>query len=117
MLCNTFYLNSKEETIVNENKIEDLFLSIYSTVASNIQASLLQCSGWITNSVINHTFNTLKCNPLASCSYIKLTKVLGDPRKGLINIQIIDGNVCSKWSFSLRFPKLSNLDFSRSETQ
>ena len=106
MLCNTFYLNSKAETIVNENKIEDLFLSIYSTVTSNIQASLQQCSGWITNSVINHTFNTSKCNPLASCSYIKLTKVLGHPRKGLINIQIIDDNVCSKWSFLIKISKI-----------
>lgn len=30
--CNTFYLNSKGETIINENGIDDVFVSIYSTI-------------------------------------------------------------------------------------
>ena len=35
-------------------------------------------------------------NPLAGSSYIKLTKELDHPRKGLINIQNIDDNECFK---------------------
>ena len=36
-------------------------------------------------------------NPLAGSSYIKLTKELNHPRKGLINIKNIDDNECFKW--------------------
>ena len=34
---------------------------------------------------------------MAGSSYIKLTKELGHPRKGLINIQNTDDNECFKW--------------------
>ena len=37
---NTFYSNSKVETIINESNIDDAFESIYSTIISNIQISL-----------------------------------------------------------------------------
>ena len=36
---------SKDETIVNENDVDDVFKSIYSTVMSNIQKSLGNGSG------------------------------------------------------------------------
>ena len=36
----TFYLNSKGETIINESDINDVFESIYTTIISNIQKSL-----------------------------------------------------------------------------
>ena len=39
-LYSNFYLNSKGETIINENDIDDLFESIYSTIISNTQTSL-----------------------------------------------------------------------------
>ena len=48
------------------------------------------CSGWIIDSVIDHTIRISKCNPLTGSSYTKLTKELDHPRKGLINIQNID---------------------------
>ena len=67
-----------------------MFQSIYTTVITNIQQSLGKCSGWIINSVIDHTIRISKCNPLTGSSYIKLTKELDHPRKGLINIQNID---------------------------
>ena len=44
--------------------------------------------GWI---------NIWKCNPLAEGNYIKLTKELDDPKKGLIEIQKFDDNECFKW--------------------
>ena len=36
-------------------------------------------------------------NPIAGGNYIKLSKELDHPRKGLINIQNIDDNKCFKW--------------------
>ena len=40
----------------------------------------------------------LKYIPLDGSSYKKLLKELNHPRKGLINIQNIDGNECLKWN-------------------
>ena len=78
-LYRTFYLNSKSETVVNENDIDDVFELIYSTIVSNIQTSLGK----------DHNINILKYNTLAGSSYIKLPKELNHPKKGLINIQIL----------------------------
>ena len=36
----TFYLNSKAKTIINESDVNDVFESIYTTVISSIQKSL-----------------------------------------------------------------------------
>ena len=38
-----------------------------------------------------------KINPLAGISHVKLTKELDNPRKGLINIQNINGNEWLNW--------------------
>ena len=89
----TFYLNSKEEIIINEKDIDDLFQSIYTTTVSNKQKSLGKGPGWNIDSVIDHTISISKHNPLAGGSYIKLPKELDHPIKGLINIQNIDNNV------------------------
>ena len=72
--------------------------SILQSIISNIQKSLGKGSGWIIDSIINHTVSILKYNLLAGSSYIKLPKELDHPRKGLINIQNIDHNKCFKWS-------------------
>ena len=42
------------------------------TMVSNIQISLGKGSDWIIDSVIDHTINISKYNPLAVSSYIKL---------------------------------------------
>ena len=49
-LYSTFYSNSKARTIINEGDIVDVLESIYITIISNIQKSLRQGSGWITDS-------------------------------------------------------------------
>ena len=61
-LNDTFYSNSKAETIINWSNIDCIFESIYSTIVSNIQKSLGQGSGWIADSVINHNVNISKYN-------------------------------------------------------
>ena len=59
----------------------------YRKIITNIQKSLGKDSGWIIDSVIDHTISTSKYNLLAVGSYIKLPKELYHPRKGLVNIQ------------------------------
>ena len=92
-----FYSSSKAEIIINESDIENVFKSIYTTITANIQKSLGKGSGWIINSVIDHTISISNYNPLSRGSYIKLPKELGHSRKLLINIQNIDDNECFKW--------------------
>ena len=69
--------------------------SVYTTIISNIKKSLQKGSGWIIDSVTDHTITISKYNPLPESSYIKLPKELDHPRKGLINIQNTDDNVLS----------------------
>ena len=57
-----------------------------------MQKSLGKGSGWIIDSVIDHTINISKYNYLSGSSYIKLPKELDHLRKGSINIQNIDDN-------------------------
>ena len=66
-----FYSSSKAEEIINENDIDDLFQSIYTTIITSTQKSLGKDSDWINDSVIGHTISISKYNPLAGSSYIK----------------------------------------------
>ena len=54
---NTFYLNLKVKTVINESDIGDAFQSIHSTTISNMQKSLGKGSGRITDSVKDHNIN------------------------------------------------------------
>ena len=68
-------MNSKPEiTWNNGSDIDDVFESIYSVIISNIHKSLGRGSGWIIDSVVDHTTNISKCKPLTGSSYIKLPK-------------------------------------------
>ena len=78
---NTFYSNSKSETIINDSDIDAVFESIYSTIISNIQKYLGKASGWIIDSVIDHNINISKYNPIAGSSCIKLPKELNHPKR------------------------------------
>ena len=96
-MCN-FYLSSKAEIIINESEIDDVFESVYSAIISNTQKSLRKGSGWIIDSIINHTIRISNYNPVAGSSYIKLPKELDHPRIRLTEIQNIDDDECLKWS-------------------
>ena len=92
-----FYSSSKAVITINESGIDDVFKSIYTTIITNMQKSLGKDSGWIIDSMIDHTISISKYNPLAGSSYIKLPKELNHPRNGFINIQNTDDNECFKW--------------------
>ena len=79
----TFYSNLKAETFNNESDIDDVFESIYITIISNIQNSLGKGSGWMIDSVIDHTVNISRHNPLAGSCYIKLPKKIRPPKKSV----------------------------------
>ena len=96
-LYNTFYLHWKAETIINESNSDNVFESIYSIIISNIQKSLGQGSGCITDSVIDHNINISKYNPMAGSTYIKLPEELYHPKSRLINIKYIGDNECFIW--------------------
>ena len=55
-----FYSSSKAETVINENDIDDVFQSIYHIIITNAQKSLGKGSGWIIDSVIDHTISISK---------------------------------------------------------
>ena len=76
----TFYLSSKAEIIIDEIDMDDVFQLIYTTIITNIQKYLGKGSGWIFDSVIDHTINISKYNSLPGSSYIKLFKELDHPR-------------------------------------
>ena len=78
--------------------IDDVLQSIYTAIITNIQKTLRKSSGWIIDSIIDHTISISKKNLLAGSSYIKSPKELDHPRKGLINIQYINDNGFLKWS-------------------
>ena len=93
----TFYSNTKAETIITKKDIDNIFESIYTTIISNIQKCLEKGSGWIINSVVDHNIDILKYNQVVGSSYTKLPKELDHSRKGLINIQNIDDNERFSW--------------------
>ena len=98
-MCFPIYNNVYSKYCQNYKEDVSLYYqSIYTTIISNIQKSLGKGSGWIIDSIINHTVSILKYNLLAGSNYTKLPKELDHPRNGLINIQNIDHNECFKWS-------------------
>ena len=76
-----FYLSSNTEIITNESDIDDIFESIYVAIISNIRKVLGKNPSWIIHSVIDHTINISKYNPLAVRNYIKLLKKLDRPKR------------------------------------
>ena len=89
-----FYSSSKAEIFINESDINESD-NLYHNYCKHAK-SLGKGSCWIINSVIDHTVNISKYNPLLGSSYIKLPNKLDHPRKGLINIQNIDDIECFK---------------------
>ena len=75
----TLYSNSKVETIINENDIDDVFESIYTTVMTKTQKSrgkVFLLIRWITDSVMGHNINISIYNPSTDSSNTKLPKEL-----------------------------------------
>ena len=78
----TFYSSSKAEIIINDSDIDNLFQSVYTPIIAIKQRCSRKGSGWINDSVIDHTISMSKYNPLAGRSYIKFPEELDHPKKG-----------------------------------
>ena len=76
-------MSSKPEAVVNKSNIDYSFESVYSTIISNMQKSLGKGSDWIIDSVINHTINISKYNPIAGSSY-QTTKRIKPSKKRFV---------------------------------
>ena len=74
-----------------------MFDSVYIRIISRVQKSLGKVLGWTNDPVLDDNINISKYNSLAGSSYLKLPKELDHLKKGLINIQNIDGNKCFQW--------------------
>ena len=89
-----FCSSSKAEIFINESDINESD-NLYHNYCKHTK-----CLGkgwcWVIYSVIDHTINISKYNPLVGSSYIKLPNKLDHPRKWLINIQNIDDIECFK---------------------
>ena len=57
------YLSSKVEIIIYESGIDDVFKSACATIITNIQKSLEKGSGWIIDSVVDHTISISQIIP------------------------------------------------------
>ena len=58
----TFYSNSKAKEVINNSDIYDVFESIYTTIILKIQKSSGKGSGWIIDSIVDHTISISKYN-------------------------------------------------------
>ena len=97
----TFYFSSKVETMINESDIDDVFGLICSTIISNIQKLLGKISGWVVDSVVDHTINISKYKRLRGSSFVKLPKELDYPKRRvwlIFKILVIMNALSCVWS-------------------
>ena len=65
------YSSSKAEVIINESDTDDVFQSICATIITNIHKNLGKGSGWIIDSVIDHTISISKLSSIADIAFAK----------------------------------------------
>ena len=83
-----FYSISQEEVIINESDIDNVFQSIHTTVLADIQKSLGKGSGWIIDSLIDHTRITKVDKDFAKrldFKYIKFSVKIRDIHKSILS--------------------------------
>ena len=92
----TAYFNSKAQTIINVNQINNSLNMSHETISNTIGVWLSEGSGWTVESVEGHYVNIAKYKPLRGSSYIELPKELRNSKKGLINLKNKDKK-CFRW--------------------
>ena len=92
----TAYFNSKPQTIINDNNINEALQLTKQQILNFIAQWISEGSGWTLQSVDSHYINLIKYVPLKGSSYIQLPQELRNSAKGLINLKNID-NECFRW--------------------
>ena len=90
------YFNSKTETLINENEINEVIQTSRKELIKAIGQWISEGSGWTIQSVDGHYINLTKYIPLKGSSYIELPTELKNPAKGLINLKNKDDE-CFRW--------------------
>ena len=78
-----FYLSSEAEIIINESDIGDVFQSIYTAITTNMRKSLGKSSGWIIDSVNDHTIRISKYKSFSWKQLYQITKRIRPSKKSI----------------------------------
>ena len=92
----TAYFNSKPQTIINDNNINETLQLTNQQILNFIAQWISEGSGWTIESLNGHYLNIVKYQPMKGSSYIQLPQELRNSSKGLINLKNND-NECFRW--------------------
>ena len=92
----TAYFNSKPQTIINDNSINEALQLTKQQILNFIAIWISEGSGWTIESVNGHYLNIVQYQPMKGSSYIQLPQELRNSAKGLINLKNND-NECFRW--------------------
>ena len=92
----TAYFNSKPQTIINDNSINEALQFTKQQILNFIAQWISEGSGWTIESVNGHYLNIVQYQPMKGSSYIQLPQELRNSAKGLINLKNND-NECFRW--------------------
>ena len=70
MIFKTAYFNSKAQTIINENEINESIQTSNQEILNGIAVWLSEGSGWTVESIDDQYINIVKYKPLKGSSYI-----------------------------------------------
>ena len=98
IIFKTAYLNSKANTIINENGINESIQTSNQEVLNAITVWLSEGSRWTVESIDHRYINIVKYKPLKGSSYIELPPKLKSSAKRLINLQNKD-NEFFRWCY------------------
>ena len=92
----TAFFNGKAKTITKANDIEHELSMSRQEILDVIDKWVSEGSGWVIDSINNHSIHVTKSQPLNGSSYIELPIELQNSAKGLINIKtkmmnVLDG--------------------------
>ena len=96
IITKTVYFNSKTNTLINENEINEVLQTSRQELMKAIGQWISEGSGWTIQSVDGHYINLTKYEPLKGSSYIQLPTELRNSAKGLINLKNEDIE-CFRW--------------------
>ena len=90
------YFNSKPQTIINDNSINEALQLTKQQILNFIAQWISEGSGWTIESVNGHYLNIVQYQPMKGSSYIQLPQELRNSAKGLINLKNND-HECFRW--------------------
>ena len=103
------YFNSLTKTVIGNKYFID---QCFQEIIFRLENLISQGSGWIVKEIVSQYLNLSSYLPLSGSTYVKLTKKLSHPMKGLINIQNTENKSflwCHVRHLNLKGVKLSRI--------